>query len=182
MSQFYRFSSSCSLLTAVLMLSACSETVASIESETTESEKLTTTPVIISSAAKRPQHNLELDSIKLPEGFEIDVYNVNVPNARQMALSDSGTLFIGTRKEGVVYALQDKDGDGYAETKHIIAKDLRMPSGLVFHAGDLYVGAVSKIIKFVDIDESLDNPPEPILISDQFPDAMSCEEECSDRE
>jgi len=117
-----------------------------------------------------PAHDFPLESIKMPDGFKIDIYSLSVKNARQMALGAKGTLFVGTRKEGLIYALQDKDGDNYAETKFVIAEGLRMPSGLVFHNGDLYVGAVSKILKFSDIENNLENPPEAIVVSDNFPD------------
>jgi len=41
----------------------------------------------------KPVHNLPLDSIKLPQGFSIDVYAIGVENARQMALGEKGTVF-----------------------------------------------------------------------------------------
>ncbi|HET9233721.1 MAG TPA: sorbosone dehydrogenase family protein, partial [Candidatus Eisenbacteria bacterium] len=39
---------------------------------------------------------LPLDRIHLPQGFRIGVYAYPVPGARSMALSDAGTLFVGT--------------------------------------------------------------------------------------
>ena len=44
---------------------------------------------------------LPLDKIQLPPGFEISLY-AEVPGARSMTLSPSGTLFIGTQKAGKV--------------------------------------------------------------------------------
>src|SRR5262249_13023895 len=55
-----------------------------------------------------------LDTIKLPPGFAISVYASNVPNARSMALSPHGTLFVGTRTEGNVYAIIDRNQDNQA--------------------------------------------------------------------
>ena len=55
---------------------------------------------------------LPVDKIQLPEGFEIEVYAEGVKNARSMDLSPDGTLFVGTRGEGKVYALKDTNGDG----------------------------------------------------------------------
>ena len=54
---------------------------------------------------------LRLETINLPEGFEISVFAQDLKNARSMTLSPSGTLFVGTRKDGNVYALRDNDGD-----------------------------------------------------------------------
>ena len=59
-------------------------------------------------AAAAPE--LPLDSIKLPPGFTISVFAANVPNARAMALSDNGTLFVGSREAGSVYAVRTRDG------------------------------------------------------------------------
>jgi len=154
------------ILSIALCSTACSKNENFADSETPVEEVAEVKKVV----AAIPDHNLPLETIKLPEGFKLDLYNSDVPNARQMALSDAGTLFVGTRKEGVVYALQDQDSDGYAETKFVIAKDLRMPSGLVFHEGDLYVGAVSKILKFPEVEKNLVSPPEPVVVSDKFPD------------
>jgi hypothetical protein len=46
----------------------------------------------------------DLGRIRLPEGFRIEVFAADVPNARSMALGDY-TLFVGTRTVGDVYAI-----------------------------------------------------------------------------
>ncbi|MEZ4738228.1 MAG: PQQ-dependent sugar dehydrogenase [Flavobacteriales bacterium] len=112
----------------------------------------------------------ELASIKLPEGFSISVYAENVTNARAMCWGDRGTLFVGTREEGVVHALSDTNHDGRVDVARVIARDLRMPVGVAFRDGDLYVSAVSKIVKLVAIEDHLEDPPAPTLVSDHFPD------------
>ena len=45
--------------------------------------------------------NLPIDSLVLPDGFSVSVYASNVDNARQMALSDSGVLFVGSKSAGM---------------------------------------------------------------------------------
>src|SRR6185369_16637705 len=54
---------------------------------------------------------LLMDEITLPAGFSIDVYARNVPGARSMALGEKGTLFVGTRSEGKVYAIVAGKGE-----------------------------------------------------------------------
>ena len=44
------------------------------------------------------------------------------------------------------------------------------PSGLAFRDGSLYVAAVSDILRYDDIESRLDNPPEPVLVTDRFPE------------
>jgi len=112
---------------------------------------------------------LPLDKIKLPEGFKIEVYAANIPDARSMVLSPSGTLFVGNRRKDKVYALQDSDGDFKVDKVHIIAEDLNMPCGVAFKDGDLYVAEVNRVIKFENIESNLEAPPSPIVINDQFP-------------
>ena len=92
-------------------------------------------------------HALPLETLTLPKGFTIEVYADNVKNARQMALGDKGTVFVGSRGAGLVHALVDKDADGKVDAVIQIAEDLKMPSGLTFKNGDLYVAEVNRILK-----------------------------------
>jgi glucose/arabinose dehydrogenase len=111
-----------------------------------------------------------LEMIRLPAGFEISVYAKNVENARQLALSERGTVFAGSRKAGKVHAVVDGDSDHFAERVYLIDEDLNMPSGIEFRFGSLYVGAVDRILRYDDIETWLDQPPEPDLVTDEFPD------------
>lgn len=113
--------------------------------------------------------DLPLDSIQLPEGFKIEIFASDIVNARSLAISPTGTIFVGTRGEGSVYALQDTTGDFVADKKYILAEDLEMPNGVAFRDGDLYVAEVSRIIKFSDIENNLDKPGTPEVIYDQYP-------------
>jgi len=110
-----------------------------------------------------------LNRIKLPPGFKIDIYSDDVPNARAMALSPSGILYVGTMSKGEVYAIQDKNGDGKAETKWTIATGLNMPVGVALSNGDLYVSEISRILKFPDIEHHLEQPKKEVFV-DNYPD------------
>ncbi len=109
-----------------------------------------------------------LATIHLPEGFVIEPF-AKVPNARQMAWGEKGTLFVGTRRDGRVFAVTDKDGDGRGERVREVASELRMPSGVAFRDGALYVAAVSTILRFDEIESRLDDPPTPVIVSDRLP-------------
>jgi len=82
---------------------------------------------------------IELDKIKLPEGFQIEVYADKVKNARSMSLSPKGTLFVGSMRKGNVYAIVDNDGDHKGDKVYTLAKGLNMPNGVAFKDGSLYV-------------------------------------------
>jgi glucose/arabinose dehydrogenase len=114
-----------------------------------------------------PQGN---GNIQLPPGFKIDIYADNVPGARSMAMSKSGILFVGTR-ESKVYAIIDSDKDYKADRVITIAQGLDSPNGVALRDGDLYVAEISRVIKYPDIENHLDNPPTPVVVNDNFPTA-----------
>ena len=117
----------------------------------------------------KPQSDLPIDRISLPDGFKIEVFVDSLENARSLCYSPNGTLFVGTRGEGKVYALRDTDGDFVADERYTLAEDLEMPNGVAFRDGDLYVAEVSRILKFTDIENKLDSPGTPEVVYDQFP-------------
>jgi len=116
---------------------------------------------------------LPLDKIQLPEGFEIDVYAEGVDGARSLALGPGGTLFVGTREAGKVYAILDQNGDFKADRIVTLAEGLNLPNGVAFRNGDLYVAEVDRVLKFEDIENRLDNPPEPLVIKSDLPSERS---------
>ena len=118
---------------------------------------------------KKDKPSLPLSGIRLPEGFKIEIYAENIPDARSLALSPSGILFVGNRREDKVYALQDTDGDHKIDKQYILAKGLKMPCGVAFRKGDLYVAEVNRILKFEQIEAHLEDLPKPIVINDHFP-------------
>jgi glucose/arabinose dehydrogenase len=112
---------------------------------------------------------IKLETIRLPENFRIEVWADQVPNARSLAMGDDGLIFVGNRQGDKVYALKDTDGDGKADQKHVLAENLRMPNGVAFKDGDLFVAEVSRILRFRDIGENLENPSYEVVF-DQYPD------------
>ncbi len=116
-----------------------------------------------------------LQRIQLPPGFVIDVYADKVGGARTMALSPNGILYVGTFTEwgkppsGKVYALRDKDGDGHADEVRTITQGLDHPNGVAWHNGDLYVAEISRILRFRDMDNHLNDPPKPEVVGAPFP-------------
>jgi glucose/arabinose dehydrogenase len=109
---------------------------------------------LISSSAAKTNTALPTHQIKLPPGFKISVYANNVPNARSMSLSPNGTLFVGTRKAGRVYAVLDRDNDTQADEVITIARRLNFPNGVAFWNGSLFVAEVNQVLRFDDIDDS----------------------------
>lgn len=126
---------------------------------------------LVATAAACYAGDLPVDRIRLPEGFSISVYTDEVPDARQMALAPSGTLFVGSRREGKVYAIPDADRDGRADAVVVVDEDLVMPSGLALDGVDLYVGALNRILRYADVETRMRAGIEPEVVTDALPDA-----------
>lgn len=107
--------------------------------------------------------------LQVPPGFKVTLYAEGVTNARAMAWGDHGTLFVGSFDAGKVYALRDNNHDGHADSVRVIASGLRMPVGVAFRNGALYVSAVDRILRFDRIEEKLDAPPRPVVVVDDLP-------------
>jgi glucose/arabinose dehydrogenase len=113
--------------------------------------------------AQAAADSLPIAGLKLPPGFEIELF-ARVPNARQMALGKT-TLFVGSMRAGKVYAIPLKG----ARKPVVIADGLNMPVGVAFRDGDLYVSAVSRILRLRNIESRLKLPPRPEVVSNAFP-------------
>lgn len=123
--------------------------------------------LVLGVVASAKAADLPLQNIKLPLGFEISIFAENVVNARSLVLSDAQTLFVSTRNEGKVYAIKH---DGIKAQKVItIASGLNRPNGVAFRKGALYVAEVNRILRYDNIEAQLDNPPKPVVVTEQYP-------------
>jgi glucose/arabinose dehydrogenase len=118
-------------------------------------------PPIAAAADKLPTAKL-----KVPPGFNIEVYAAGMANARSMAEGDKGTVFVGTRLVGKVYAVANKDGKRSVKTLY---SDLYRPNGIAFKNGTLYIAELSKVSKIDKVEDNLDSPPKPTMIYDKLP-------------
>jgi glucose/arabinose dehydrogenase len=108
---------------------------------------------------------LPLERIKLPPGFEINVY-AQVPEARSLALGEQGTVFVGTRSTAV-YAIVPRP-EGKPDVVKI-ADGLNVPNGVAVRDGALYVAEISRILRFDNIEANLRNAPKPAVVTDRYP-------------
>lgn len=106
-------------------------------------------------------------AFSLPEGFTAEVLVADVPNARSLALGERGTLFISTRRLGKLYAVSNPFSD--AQEILTIAEELKMPSGITFFDGALYVAEAKRLIRYSGIEENLTAPGEPEILISELP-------------
>jgi len=105
-----------------------------------------------------------LKAVKLPKGFSISVYAQGVNSARQMAWGNKGTLFVGSFGVGTVYAITDK-----GKTVKPILTGMKMPTGIAFRDGALYVADIDRILKYDDAESHLDKMPDPKVVYGDMP-------------
>jgi glucose/arabinose dehydrogenase len=102
-------------------------------------------------------------SLQVPAGFHVGLW-AKVPNARSLALGGDGTVFVGTRRDGRVFALRDRDGDGRADKRWTLMQGRNMPNGVAFRNGALYVAESGAVWRLDGIEQQLQSPPEPVLV------------------
>lgn len=108
--------------------------------------KLFTVLLILSSVNLQA---FEMPEITLPNGFRIDVFTDDVPNARSLAVGEE-MIFVSTRQEGKIYAITNYQKNPKVV---VVAEDLYMPNGIAFHKGNLYVAEIHRVLKFMNIEQ-----------------------------
>jgi glucose/arabinose dehydrogenase len=112
-----------------------------------------------------PVEKIPVDKIKLPSGFKAEIWSSGHPGARTMVQGPKGTIFMGSRIIGRVYAITDKNGTREVKT---LLQGLTQPNGLAVKDGSLYVFAINKVLRYDNIEDKLDNPGEPVDLTDKF--------------
>lgn len=111
---------------------------------------------------------MKVSEMTLPEGFHAHVFADGVPEARSIAVSPRGMVYVGSRLTGDVYVIADRDGNNRADQIWKIAKGLTMPNGIAFYGMSLYVAEPDKLWRFEDIDTKLEHMLEKYEEHQQF--------------
>ena len=85
----------------------------------------------------------------LPEGFKVDIVAENLGYARFILVTKNHDMIVSIADAGQILLLQDKDGNGTAETHSVLIDGLEGPQGLVFDGDWLYFsesGSVSRVL------------------------------------
>ena len=112
-----------------------------------------------------PVDKLPVDKIKLPAGFKAELWSSGHPGARTMVMGPKGTMFMGTRAIGRVYAISDEGGKRHVRT---LFSGLTQPNGLAVRDGSLYVLAINRVLRYDNIEDKLDNPGTPVDLTAAF--------------
>ena len=123
-------------------------------------------PAVLLAVSTSARSAVDLDDIRLPPGFGIEVY-AEVPNARSLAMGDDGVVFVSNRRGESVYAIVPVA----AGRNRVIEldDDLETPNGIAYHDGDLYVAEIDRVLRYPGIGTRLGNPPDPEVLDIDLP-------------
>ena len=120
-----------------------------------------------------PVNSNGIDNLNIPKGFEISIYADNLNSPRQITETKNGFIIVGSKNGDKIYALYDKDKDGFAEKRILIKSNLQNPTGVTYHDGNLYFAEIKDVWVIKEIDSWLlsseNNPPKVELFMNNLP-------------
>ncbi len=109
---------------------------------------------------------LPVGKLKLPPGFQMEVFAAGLSDARSLRVDDKGNVYVSTRRIDRVYAITDKAGKREVKT---IAKGLNSPNGIAFQEGALFIAEINQISMIEDVANHLDGDAKPLVIYKDLP-------------
>lgn len=75
--------------------------------------------------------------IQLPSGFSFSIYADDIPNARELRLTQRGDLLVSTpNRDQIILLSRDDNGDGRYDAKKVILDKLNSPNGIDFYTDE----------------------------------------------
>jgi len=104
----------------------------------------------------------DIRSLRVPDGYRIDIFAEGLGNARMIEVADDGTVYLTRRSEGDVQMLRDADGDGVAEIRRTVARRPLM-HGLELDGQTAYMVAGSSLFRAPILNDGGFGPLEEIV-------------------
>lgn len=123
----------------------------------------------LEAAADKADPYPELKKLRLPVGFSISVYTDQVENARAMAVTPSGLVFVASRTTGKVFAVVDSNKDYKVDNVVTVVEGLDSPIGVAYLNGSLYISERFRIVRIDNIEKNYMKHPKWNLVKDDFP-------------
>jgi glucose/arabinose dehydrogenase len=118
-------------------------------------------PALRQATAERVQQ------LQVPPGFKVEKFAEGLGEARMMAISEAGAVFVTDRSGGRVIRLQDTNGDGRADEKTTVA-EIEKVHGINIYGGRIYMANVKEI--YAAELEPEGRLGEPRIVVDDLPD------------
>jgi glucose/arabinose dehydrogenase len=96
---------------------------------------------------RRETTDERIRQLRLPDGFQINVFAKDLGNPRMMTVAQDGTVYVARRDQGEVSALRDRDGDGRAEDVRTVVRNLPGVHDLLIHQDHLYMVTIRELFK-----------------------------------
>ncbi len=92
-------------------------------------------------------------TLRVPPGFQVNVFADDIASARWLARTPSGEILVAQSRENRITLLADRDGDGVAEVREVFADaerddPLNIPFGMAFAGGSFYLGNQDEVRRF----------------------------------
>jgi len=114
-----------------------------------------------------------INYLQIDDDYKISIFASDIESPRQLAEGADGTIYVGSRGSGRIYAIRDTDNNGVIDEKILIAKDLIYATGVSLYKGSLYFSEIDKIWKIEDVSQQLkennNSIPKKILVTDNLP-------------
>jgi glucose/arabinose dehydrogenase len=110
--------------------------------------------------------DIPLDKIRVPKGFQVELWAHGMPGVRMMTRGSKGTIWAGTRIIGRVYEIKDQGG---VRTHRILAAKLVQPNGVAFQGGNLYVMAINRVFRYDGIEDNPNVKPVELTAAFKLP-------------
>lgn len=122
-------------------------------------------PVAANSMIDRPErlpfNSATPSELRAPAGFSVNAFASGLGAPRMMALGPDGTVYVTRGDSGDVVALRDTDDDGRADTRIIVASNLKGVHGITIHDGRFYFATVTSVYV---ADAGFDGRPGPTRV------------------
>ena len=80
-----------------------------------------------------PPSQQQINHLIAPEGFQVSLFAENIPQARILKITPTGSLLVSSPSKGTIFLLQDTNEDGRADLTTALVNNLNRPHGI-----DLY--------------------------------------------
>lgn len=128
-------------------------------------------PVAANSVIDRPERlpwsPATPGELRVPAGFAVNAFATGLGSPRMMAVGPDGTVYVTRGDSGDVVALKDSDGDGRADSRIVVARNLPGVHGIAIQGNRFYFATVASVFM---ADAGFDGRPGPTrMILDGLP-------------
>jgi glucose/arabinose dehydrogenase len=116
---------------------------------TAASPEATSAPTQPAAPPVVPPEDAASARLQVPAGFAVRIY-AQLDNPRLMTVGPDGHLYVAERGARAVVRLPDRDGDGLADAREVVAEGLGGVHNVEWFQGSLYAADASQVTRLTD--------------------------------